>query len=54
MSKGNIGLMKVLFTVLINELGVQHTHGMSLSIEHEGILLALLDLPWGIYTKTQH
>jgi hypothetical protein len=44
------------YTVRISQLsyklGVCHTHGMSLGIEYESILLALLNLPWGIYTNT--
>lgn len=49
--------MHALYTVVIAqlsyELGVGHSHGMSLGIVHKGILLALLNLPWGIYTRTQ-
>lgn len=52
MTKGNIGLMHALYTVvkaqLSYKLGVRHAHGVSFSVEYVGILVALLDLPWGI------
>lgn len=58
MTKDNIGLMHALYTVVIaqlsHKLGVRHAHGVSFGVEHVGVLLALLNLPWGIYTKTQH
>lgn len=58
MTKGKIGLMHALYTVVIVQLsynlGVRHAHGMSLSVEHVRILFALLNLPWGIYSKTQY
>lgn len=58
MTKDKKGLMHALYTVVIAqltyELGVGHSHGMSLGIVHKGILSALLNLPWGIYTRTQY
>jgi hypothetical protein len=58
MAKGNIGLMHALYTVIIAQLsyklGVRYAHGVSFGVEHVGIILALLDLPWGIYIKPQH
>lgn len=31
-----------------------HTHGVSLGVEHKGVLITLLDLPLGIYNFSQH
>lgn len=34
---------------MLHSLVAHHTHGMSFSVKHKGVLVTLLDLPWGIY-----
>jgi len=41
-------------TITIGMLGMLHTHGVSLGVEHEGVLITSLDLPFGIYNLSQH